>query len=211
MDGSPTPSSMLAYYERRAPEYDDWYLGRGRFATRVRPGFRTEVGIVLRILSWLPALPTLDVGCGTGYVTRHLPGRVVGMDASPGMLRVARRRVTGPLVVADALALPFRDAAFGRAFAGHVYGHLTSTRTRRFVDGAFRVADELVVLDSALRSDVRAEEVQERTLDDGSVHRVYKRHFVAEDLAEELGSGEVLFDGRWFVLVRATRGAKPRG
>jgi ubiquinone/menaquinone biosynthesis C-methylase UbiE len=211
MDGAPTPSSMLAYYERRAPEYDDWYLGRGRFATRMRPGFRTEVGVVAGILSSLPATPTLDVGCGTGYMTRHLPGPIVGLDRSPGMLRVARRRVAGPLVVADALALPFRDGAFGRAFAGHVYGHLTPGRARRFVDGAFRVAHELVVLDSALRPDVRTEEVQERTLDDGSVHRVYKRYFAAEALAEELSSGEVLFDGRWFVLVRATRGANPHG
>jgi hypothetical protein len=33
-----------AYYDRRAPEYDDWYLGRGGFATRERPGFDEELG-----------------------------------------------------------------------------------------------------------------------------------------------------------------------
>ncbi len=31
-------ASMRAYYERRAPEYDDWYTGAGLFAARERPG-----------------------------------------------------------------------------------------------------------------------------------------------------------------------------
>jgi hypothetical protein len=32
---------------------------------------------------------------------------------------------------------------------------------------------------------------------------VYKRFFRGAAPAEELGGGEVLHDGRWFVLVRA--------
>ncbi len=32
-----------AYYDRRAPEYDDWYLGVGLFADRERPGFDDEL------------------------------------------------------------------------------------------------------------------------------------------------------------------------
>jgi hypothetical protein len=28
---------VKAYYDRRAPEYDDWYLGTGAYAGRVRP------------------------------------------------------------------------------------------------------------------------------------------------------------------------------
>ena len=33
---------MRAYYEARAAEYDDWYLGTGRFASRDRPGWDGE-------------------------------------------------------------------------------------------------------------------------------------------------------------------------
>ena len=33
---------MREYYDRRAPEYDDWYLGPGLFADRDRPGWRTS-------------------------------------------------------------------------------------------------------------------------------------------------------------------------
>lgn len=201
----PTPSSMQAYYELRADEYDDWYLGSGRFAARDRPGFRTEVEDVVAVLASLSPARTLDVGCGTGFVTRNLPGTVVGADRSPGMLRVARPRVTAPLVCADALRLPFRTRAFDRVFAGHVYGHLAGDRGEAFLGEAWRVAPELVLLDSAIRPEVKPEEIQERVLNDGSVHHVYKRFFDPDRLAAEIGPATVLFRGRWFVLVRATR------
>ena len=38
---------------------------------------------------------------------------------------------------------------------------------------------------------------------DGSRHDVYKRYFTAEGLAAELGGGDTLHAGRWFVAVRA--------
>ena len=65
------------------------------------------------------------------------------------------------------------------------------------------MAGELVVVDSALREGVDAEEWQERVLNDGTRHRVYKRYFTGGGLADELGNGEVLHDGRWFVVVAA--------
>jgi SAM-dependent methyltransferase len=53
----------------------------------------------------------LDVGAGTGELTRVLreecPGEVVAVDADPGLLAHA----DGARVVGDALGLPFRDGA----------------------------------------------------------------------------------------------------
>jgi len=40
-------------------------------------------------------------------------------------------------------------------------------------------------------------------LKDGSRWQVYKRVFTGDRLAAELGHGEVLHEGRWFVVVRA--------
>lgn len=57
------------YYERRAPEYDDGYLG-------------------LRALSMRSVL---DVACGTAFLTKHVPGRIAALDQSLAMLRIARR------------------------------------------------------------------------------------------------------------------------
>jgi len=147
---------VKAYYDRRAPEYDDWWRGAGRFAERDRPGWEAEVTALQAALTALEPARTLDVACGTGFLTRHLSGEIVGLDQSESMLAEARR-----------------------------------------------VAGELVVADSAVRPDHDAIEWQERVLNDGSRWEVYKRYFVASEVAEELGDAEVLFDGNWFVVVRS--------
>jgi len=65
----------------------------------------------------------LDVGCGTGIAARRAAphvgdrGRVVGLDASPGMLAVARAAAGRETLTIDwkegrAEALPFADGAF---------------------------------------------------------------------------------------------------
>src|SRR5919204_6366979 len=69
-----TLGAVKAYYDARAPEYDDWYEGVGRFAERDRPGWDEELEALRRVIEELPPRRTLDVACGTGYLTRHLRG-----------------------------------------------------------------------------------------------------------------------------------------
>ena len=183
---------MKAYYEARAPEYDDWWLGRGRFEDRERPGWDEERDALVAAIAALRPARTLDVACGTGFLTRHLPGEVTGLDQSASMLGLASARVPGAgFVQSDALRLPFQDGTFERVFTSHFYGHLEDH------------APELVVVDSALREDVEPAEHQERILDDGSRWQVFKRYFEPDGLAAELGGGETVFAGRWFVAVRS--------
>jgi SAM-dependent methyltransferase len=193
---------MRAYYDRRAAEYDDWWLGCGLFADRDRPGWHQEVERVCEVVHGLEPCRVLDVACGTGFLTQHLRGEVVGLDQSPAMVEVASARLPGARVVqGDAVPLPFADGALDRVFTSHFYGHLLRDERERFLAEARRVASELVVVDSALREGVEAEEWQERVLNDGTRHRVYKRYFTGAGLADELGGGDVLHDGRWFVVV----------
>ena len=195
---------MKTYYDRRAREYDDWWLGTGRFAERDRPGWEEEVEALSGALAALPPARTLDIACGTGFLTRHLLGELVGLDQSATMLDEARRQAPeATFVQGDALELPFEDGSFDRIFTAHFYGHLEDEERERFLREARRVASELVVADSALRDDVEPEEQQERILNDGSRWEVYKRYFTAEDLAAELGGGEILFAGHWFVAARS--------
>ena len=195
---------MKAYYERRAREYDDWYLGIGRFAERDRPGWDEEIDALRKALEALPPARTLDVACGTGFLTRHLPGEVVGLDQSAAMLEEARRQAPeATYVEGDALELPFPDASFDRVFTAHFYGHLEPGELETFLREARRVATEIVVVDSALRDEVAPVERQERILNDGSRWEVYKRYFAPDELAAELGGGQTVFAGRWFVAVRS--------
>jgi len=205
MHAAASDRSMEPYYERRSAEYDDWYLGTGLFADRERPGWADELRAVEELISSLPPARTLDVACGTGFLTRYLPGRVIATDSSPGMLAASRARHAHPLVRADAFALPFRTDGFDRVFAGHFYGHLDLVQRARFLAESRRIAPALVVLDAALREDVEPEQMQERILNDGSSHQVFKRYFTASQLSSELGGGRVLFDGRWFVMVESRR------
>ena len=197
---------MEEYYERRAPAYDDWYLGRGLYADRDRPGWAEELARLTETITSLPPARTLDVACGTGFLTRHLHGEVVGLDQSPAMLEEAARQApAASFVQGDALALPFPDATFDRVFTGHFYGHLETGRRGRFLAEARRVAPELVVVDSSRGCSEIDEEMSVRVLDDGSRWEVFKRWFTAAGLAAELGGAEVLHDGRFFVAVRAPR------
>jgi ubiquinone/menaquinone biosynthesis C-methylase UbiE len=195
---------VKAYYEARAPEYDDWYLGLGRFDGLERPQWDDELHELERTLAALPPLRTLDVACGTGFLTQHLTGEVTGLDQSPSMLEVARARMpAAKLVQADALPLPFPDESFDRVFTAHFYGHLEEPNRLRFLAEARRVAPELVVVDAAVRPDRERAAMQERILNDGTRWEVYKRYFEPDELAAELGGGETLFAGRWFVAVRS--------
>ena len=73
-----------------------------------------------RLLGDVRGRRVLELGCGAAAGARWLAGQgaeVTGLDLSAGMLRHAamaaqRSGVRVPLVQADALALPFRDAVF---------------------------------------------------------------------------------------------------
>jgi ubiquinone/menaquinone biosynthesis C-methylase UbiE len=195
---------LRTYYDRRAHEYDDWWLGRGLYAGRERPGWDDEVDVLAELIASLPPARTLDVACGTGFLTRHLRGDVVGLDQSERMLALAREQVpAAEFVHGDALELPFGDSSFDRVFTSYFYCHLEKDDRGRFLAEARRVAPELVVVASVPGAGDPVERYEERVLKDGSRWTVFKRVFTGEQLAAELGGGEVLHEGRWFVVVRA--------
>lgn len=198
--------SEKAYYDRRAPEYDDWWEGTGLFERRARPGWHDEVRQLQHTLAQFPPCRVLDVGCGTGFLTQHLAGTITGVDQSARMVDIARSRVpSANFVQCSVPPLPFPDKGFDRVVTAHFYGHLGVHERQAFLVEARRVAGELVIVDSSLeRGGVAPEEFQQRTLSDGSRHEVYKRYFTPESLVEEIGDGSVLMAGRWFVVIAAS-------
>lgn len=194
---------MREYYHRRAPEYDDWYHG-AFYTDDERESFLAERAELEHVIGRLAPARTLDVACGTGFLTRHLPGDVVGLDQSHAMIAIAREQAPeAEYVIGDAFALPFPDASFERLFTGHFYGHLEPAERETFLREARRVASELVVADAARRPGHEPDEWQQRAIGDGTVWPVFKRFFLPEQLVDELGGGDVLFAGCWFVVVRS--------
>lgn len=89
---------------------------------------------VLALLSPRPSERILDLGCGDGAVTLTLPPASLGVDASPSMVRAARRRGVDASV-ADAHALAF-DAAFDAVFSNAALHWMT--RPDAVLAGVFR-------------------------------------------------------------------------
>jgi ubiquinone/menaquinone biosynthesis C-methylase UbiE len=115
-----------------------------------------------------------------------------------GILRTPNAR----FVQGDAFELPFPAAAFDRLVTGHFYGHLEEGDRNRFLAESRRVGRELVVVDAAVRNGVADDSWQDRVLNDGSRWQVYKRYFDPDQLVREIGGGDILFAGCWFVVAR---------
>ena len=108
------------------------------------------------------------------------------------MVEVASARLPEARIVqGDAVPLPFADGELDRVFTGHFYGHLLARRAggvrRRGPPGRERARGRRL---RAARRVCEAEEWQERVLNDGTRHRVYKRYFTGAGLADELGGGD---------------------
>ncbi len=96
-------ADQRAYYEARAPEYDDWFWRRGRYdrGPEATAEWFADVEVVRGELSRLPldGARVLELAPGTGLWTELLAARadsVVGLDASPQMIERCRHRL-GPL------------------------------------------------------------------------------------------------------------------
>lgn len=98
--------------------------------------FASSTHALLNDLSVPNGAKVLDVGCGIGRTTRHLwerlpePKRIVGLDANPDLLAVARDRnnlddsVDVAYQEGDAEDLPYEDDRFDVVFARFLLTHL---------------------------------------------------------------------------------------
>ena len=93
------------------------------YATTMAPALRPVAAEVVRRAALRPGESVLDIGTGTGTAAGLATGdgrRVVGVDAAPGMLEIARREVPGvEFVEADFTDLPMADGSFDVVIAAH--------------------------------------------------------------------------------------------
>ncbi|MCC7371079.1 MAG: methyltransferase domain-containing protein [Chloroflexi bacterium] len=114
----------------------------------------------LDALGDLSGLRVLEVGCGTGVITRDLArrvgahGSVVGSDPSHGMIAVARELAVADglpelrFEVQDATALPYADAAFDLVCVITVLSHVPAReRLLREVVRVTRPGGRVLVVD----------------------------------------------------------------
>lgn len=176
MDNLDLLAEQIAYYRARAPEYE-----RGLYATAEAQALIGEV------LQRVPAnVDVLELACGTGVWTERLAGparTLTAVDAAPEMIELAAARVAGKGVeFVHADVLNWRPSRrYDVVFFGFWLSHVPSERYADFwtllgdciVDGG-----QVVFVDEHVRSAGKeswlAREVVQRTLADGSTHRVVK-------------------------------------
>ena len=147
-------SRVKEYYDTRAPEYDDWYLGHGRFADRDRPGWDEELAALAATIAALP--PSADARRRLRHRLSHAASarRSSASTRATTCSPIAQRAAAGRDVRAGRRPrAPVPGRRFDRLFTGHFYGHLEERERVRFLAEARRVAAELVVVDAALDED----------------------------------------------------------
>ena len=205
---------MHDYYASRAPEYDRVYL---------KPERQADLEAIRR---WLPPLfagkSVLEVACGTGYWTQYLApvaSRILGVDASPETLRIARTRVrpgSAEFVVGDAYRLPAAAHGFQSAFAGFWFSHIPKVRILEFLTHMHQAlvpGANVVFLDNRFvegsstpisERDEQGNTYQVRHLADGSSHRVLKNFPSLPELStaiERIGADFKLHEWQHFWAI----------
>lgn len=138
----PAPDDLVAYYEARAPEYDDWYLRRGRYEHGAihDAAWHAELDHAGR---WLDGLPIrgeiVDLAAGTGWWSPLLAtrGELSLYDAAAAPLDLARDRLLAHglrahLHLRDAWAEP--DRRVDAVFTGFWLSHVEPDRLADFLD-----------------------------------------------------------------------------
>ena len=197
--------SLRDYYDRRAEQYEEIYR-------REDPVRRGELeAIAAAMCRALAGRRVLEIACGTGYWTERLAvsaERVVGIDAAPRMLRIARAKgLPGGKVCfrqADALELASIPGEFDAALANFWLSHVPRADLGGFLDALHRrigAGGRVFLADNVYLPGVGGELVADpstadtfklRALADGSTHRVLKNYFTADQLREVLAGAEDL-------------------
>ena len=192
---------MMVYYDERAEEYDQIYLGRGH-ATINPDAYKKDVAKASEMVSRFGKGHLIDIACGTGF---WLPSyarncdQITLLDQSERMLSKCRERVEelGLTHTACFIQGDFLDASltsdYDCALVGFLLSHLTFQQEKVFfgkLGGILRANPQLMLIDSVWnerRQRYREKEgIQERVLSDGRLFRIYKRYFEKRDVEEML-------------------------
>jgi demethylmenaquinone methyltransferase/2-methoxy-6-polyprenyl-1,4-benzoquinol methylase len=220
-------AEMLAYYEARADEYDDWYLRRGRFERGPihDAAWNAELD---GAGAWLDGLQLageiVELAAGTGWWSPLLAskGELSIYDAAAAPLERARERLLAHRLrahihVRDAWAEP--DRQIDALFCGFWLSHVSRARTAEFLalarrwlksGGTFAFIDSLPDPQSgAVDNPPAAADVAVRRLQDGREFSVVKVHREPADLEKGLieagfHDARVTTTGRFFILGQAT-------
>ncbi|HLX32054.1 MAG TPA: class I SAM-dependent methyltransferase [Gaiellaceae bacterium] len=183
------------YYAARAPEYDDWWYRRGRYAFEPEEQERWDADIAeadAALESFAPRGNVLELAAGTGIWTRklvRLAERVVAVDANAEPL--ALNTPEAELVQADLFGWRPPER-FDVVFFSFWLSHVPEERFDEFwelVRSALADGGRIFLIDSGPEETEPGDDRQVRQLADGREFRIVKRFWQPEELAERVRPG----------------------
>lgn len=200
---------QLAYYRARAPEYDDWWLRRGRYDAGPEHTARWKAEIAeLRATLELEGVSgrVLELAGGTGSWTSMLArraGELTVVDAAPEALRRNRRKLAAlptacPVRLVEADLFSWRpDQRYDLVFFAFWLSHVPESHFDAFwalVADALAPGGRFFLVDSRFDPTVAdlggstqpARGTSERQLADGRRFRIVKVFHEPDDLALRL-------------------------
>lgn len=225
-------TGMIAYYQARAGEYDDWYLRRGRYARGPvhDQAWAAELDVAtlwLDRLAWSGEIVELAAGTGWWSPLLASKGELSIYDAAEAPLDRARdrllaHRLRAHIHIRDAWLEP--DRAVDWLFCGFWLSHVPRARLAEFLALARRwlkPKGTFAFIDSRSDPQSGADDqpatppaesdlgLDRRRLADGREFRVVKVHYEPAELRAALqaagfASAEVTTTPRFFLLGHAT-------
>lgn len=184
---------MMSYYDERAEEYDEIYLGKSH-TTIDADVYRKDVAKVSEMVSRFGKGHLIDIGCGAGFWLPNYArncNQITFLDQSARMLSKCKDRVEelgladiSSFIQGDYLDIKLEASKYDCALVGFLLGHLTLEQEKTFfrkLEENLKANPQLMFIESAWNKRRQRyqekEGVQERVLNNGRIFRVYKRYF----------------------------------
>lgn len=192
--------NIVTYYHQRAHEYEKVYQNPAE-----QDDLRRAEDIFLPIFK---GKRVLEIACGTGYWTERLAktaGSIFATDINASVVEIARERQVGGNVtfaVADMFEIEAEDK-YDAVFCGFIWSHIPLEDLDRFLkklEDLTKPGGPIVFIDcnpvpgskhdpkSIRKTDEQGNTYQDRTLADGSAHRVLKNFPTDDLLAQKLAA-----------------------
>jgi demethylmenaquinone methyltransferase/2-methoxy-6-polyprenyl-1,4-benzoquinol methylase len=186
------------YYAARAPEYDDWWYRRGRYAVdpETERAWNDDIAEAERALDAFGVHgDVVELAAGTGIWTRRLvqaADRVVALDANPEVLALNTARADRRVV--DVFTWQ-PDERYDLCFFSFWHSHVPDDRLDDFwrtVRAALKPGGRVFLVDNgagdlahASRKTARTET---RTVADGREFEIVKRWWLPEELEQRVAA-----------------------
>jgi len=214
---------LLRYYDERAPEYDEIYMGRGPGIPHPE-AYSQDVAAITSICSRYGCGRLVDIGCGTcfwlPYYARNC-AEITLIDQSQRMLVQCQTRVAQldtavkvNYIKGDFFGLRFFTEAFDSAVVAFFVSHLNEEQESVFfgkIRRWLKPRARILWIDgswSEMRRQYREKEgIQSRRSKNGREYRIFKKYFTNDDAVRILNTYALdlvtIYTGDVFFAVQA--------